>query len=74
MRNDDEDTLYKLVDKARPLGFFVGLHTHFDPFIGGGPFYVMKRNPGQKNQSLLRYATAERVEEFLDQQVENYAN
>jgi hypothetical protein len=52
------------------------MHTHFDPARGGGPFYVMPRkmHPDDKSESLLRYATAERVEEFLKQQVESYAN
>ena len=77
--SDETGTIYKLVDRARPLGFFVGMHAHFDPTIparGGGksgPFYLMRRNPGQKNESLLRYATAEMIEDFLQQQVEDYA-
>lgn len=79
MNEDQEKELYKLVDKARPLGFFVGRHANFDPTIparGGGksdPYFLMRRNPGQRSTSLLRYATAEMIEDYLRTEAGNYA-
>lgn len=74
--SDEGDMQYTLQNIARPLGFYVGLHAHFDPVRGGGPFYLMRRKqyPEQRNESLLRYATAEMIEDFLHQQVEDYAD
>lgn len=64
----DRDTLFTLQNVARPLGFWIGLHKQYDPLLGGGPFFVMRRKtyPEERCPSLLKYATAEKVEEFLN--------
>lgn len=73
--SDDADTQFMLNNRARPLGFFVGLHKVFDPVRGGGPFYLMRRkeHKEQRNPSLLRYATAEMIEDYLNDVANNYA-
>lgn len=70
-----DDELYSLRNLARPLGFWVGVHAHFDVTRGGGQYYVMPKNkyPGQRNPSLLRFATREMVEEFLSNSADHYA-
>ena len=73
MSFDDHDTQFTLNNQARPLGLWIGIHKSYDPLLGGGPFFVMPRKTAkdQRSPTLLRYATAERVEEFLRDQVEN---
>jgi hypothetical protein len=75
--DDDPDTLFTLQNMARPLGYYVGVHNHFDPARGGGPFYLMERKAisgAERNPSLLRYATAERIEQFLQSSADNFAD
>lgn len=64
---DDDDTLFTLQNIARPKGFYVGLHKQFDPLLPGGPFFLMyrKRSKDDRSPTLLKYATAEQIEEFL---------
>jgi len=75
--DDDGETLFTLQNMARPLGYYVGVHKHFDPARGGGCFYVMERKSHsglERNPSLLRYSTAERVEQFLQSSADNFAD
>jgi hypothetical protein len=53
--------------KADALGFWVGEHKQYDPCLGGGPYYVQRKKTFRKEHqpSLLRYATAEMVWDFL---------
>lgn len=77
---EDRDELYMLQNLARPLGFWVGVHKNFDPTIparGGGksgPYYLMRRKeyPEQRQRSLVIYATAEMIEDFLRMDAGNY--
>jgi hypothetical protein len=74
---DDGDTLFELRNAARPLGYWVGYHYHFDPARGGGPYYVMERksNSGaERNPSLIRYASKATVEKFLNSCADNFAD
>jgi hypothetical protein len=78
--SDTSDELFTLRNQARPLGYYVGEHRNYDPCRGGGPFWLMyaKSNPlydaHQNNPTILKYATPEQIEEFLREEVENYAN
>jgi hypothetical protein len=75
----EDHELFTLRNAARPLGYWVGLHRNFDAARGGGPFYVMhaKSSPRYEQHwndpTVLKYATAEQVEDFLKQEGENYA-
>ena len=77
-KTDDEVTEHSvLVRKARPLGFYVGEHKFFDPAMGGGPYFVVAKrgrgNTGEAMPTILKYATREQVEEFLENEAANYA-
>lgn len=75
MLTAEDHELYTLRQEARPLGFWVGRHGYFDPARGGGPFYLMRRKEfkEQRNPTLLRYATSEMIQDFLQQAAETYA-
>ena len=75
--DDDGDTLFELRNLARPLGYWVGYHYHFDPARGGGPYFVMEsksRSGAERNPSLLRYASKASVEKFLYSCADNFAD
>jgi hypothetical protein len=75
MHDANDDELYTLRNQARPLGFWVGIHEQFDPCRGGGPYYLMRRkeHKDQRNPSLLRYATKEMIEDYLEGIANDYA-
>lgn len=77
MSPNNENEFWQLVDKAKPLGFHVGEHKNFDPTRGSaGPYYLMRKKefPAQKTPSLLRYASAKMIEDFLNTAAEKFAN
>jgi hypothetical protein len=64
--------------RGKALGLHVERHRVFDPAAHGGDLYVQERkaiyafNGGQGNPpSLLRYATAEQVHNFLFEREQN---
>jgi hypothetical protein len=66
--NGGESDLFTLRNLARPRGFWVGEHVDFDPCRGGGPYYIVPRRMSAdepNHMPLLKYATAQQVEEFL---------
>ena len=66
--NDVPDEEFDLiVRKADALGFHVQRHRQWDPNREGGPLYVQHRRKFREEHqdSLLRYATAEEVWQFL---------
>lgn len=67
MTTEEDHTLFELRSRARELGLWVGRHKFFDPAFGGGPFYIMerKRSPDQRNETLLKFATAKMVKKYL---------
>jgi hypothetical protein len=76
VKDDDVTELSVLQRKARPLGFHVAEHKQFDPCRGNGPYFVVpkRRNKQEGYQpTLLRYATAQEVTDFLNREAENYA-
>jgi hypothetical protein len=76
MANLHEDNEhYTLQNAARPLGYFIGVHKTFDPVLGGGPYFVMprKKHPDERCPTLLKFATAAEVEEFLQQTADDFA-
>lgn len=64
-----------LRQKAGPLGIYVGEHKVFDPCRGGPYFLVPKRRNKDDGlqPTLLRFATAEQVEAYLNREAEHYA-
>lgn len=71
----ENDEHYTLQNLARPLGFYVGTHKTFDVLLGGGCYFIMprKKRKDERCPTLLKYATAQEVEEWLKQQADNYA-
>jgi hypothetical protein len=77
MAETDEISFDLLVKRGAALGLFVQRHRTYDPCAPGGDLYVMEQrgrwlragNTGNP-PSLLRYADAETVHEFL-MQMEN---
>jgi hypothetical protein len=59
------DLLRRRADEA---GFFVQRHRDYDPCRGGGDLYLQEKRELRRDRmpSLLKYATADQIHEFLN--------
>jgi len=68
MPETDEVEFDLLRRRAAELGFHVQRHRQFDPTLGNGDLYIMekRRFRGEHVPSILRYATADDIHEYLN--------
>ena len=70
MPETDTAELEFIQRKADALNLYVNRHKQYDPLLPGGDLYLMRKKKfgSEHEPSILRYATADQIWSFLNQQ------